>query len=560
MILNTIFFLGYFYLILFSIVGYGLAYSNFINLEYKSLDFGIIGIIGCFVCTTIALLTNLFFAHNFTHNLIVNLIGIIFFIFFFLKNIKLYKLQILILLILSLSFILLLFISKNNEDFPYYHLPFTINVIDSKIQFGTGHFNYSFRTPSSLFYLHSLFYLPGIKYYLQHISGLIILIFSNFFLLKNFIFKESNNRLNKFYSFLIFLFINLFFISLAKYGTDRHGHIIAFIIFIFFLDLINSNEYFLSKCKILVILILYLISIKSYFLPYFLLFFLLLYLIIINKKLIIFLKNIKFFICSLLFFSLYLFHNFAISSCFLPLLKSTCVNNLFWSTPSDTIDHYNKWYELWSKAGATPNYRVSDPIEYVQYLNWVPNWINNYFFTKGSDVLSGIIAICILFIIFAFFFKIKKNIKKANKYFVLYIFIIIFFLIWFFKHPDLRYGGYVLVASLFFIPLSSFFSKYDFKNKNKKFFIIIVITIIFSANIRNAIRIFNEYNRNDPFVYKNFPFFYIKNVEYETKLIQHKVKIHIVNEACWSTPSPCLSSNINVVKINGYNFFYPVVK
>jgi hypothetical protein len=80
MILNTIFFLGYFYLIFFSIVGYGLAYSRFINLEYKSLDFGIIGIIGCFVCTTIALLTNLFFAHNFTHNLIVNFIGIILFI------------------------------------------------------------------------------------------------------------------------------------------------------------------------------------------------------------------------------------------------------------------------------------------------------------------------------------------------------------------------------------------------------------------------------------------------------------------------------------------------
>jgi hypothetical protein len=557
MILNTIFFLSYFYLILFSIVGYGLAYSKFIDLEYKSLDFGIIGIIGCFICTTIALLTNLFFAHNFTHNLIINLIGITLFIFFVLKNIKLYKAQILILFLLSLTFILLLFISKNNEDFPYYHLPFMVNIIDSKIQFGTGHFNYSFRTPSSLFYFQTLFYLPGINYYLLHISGLIILIFSNFFLLKNFIFKQSNNNFNKFYSFLIFLFINLFFISLAKYGTDRAGHIIAFIIFIFFLDLINSNENFLSKCKILVILILYLISVKSYFLPYLSLFFLLLYLIIINKKLIIFLKNIKLFICSLLFFSLYLFHNFAISACFLPLLKFTCVDKLFWSTPLDTIDHYNKWYELWAKAGATPNYRVSNSIEYVQYLNWVPNWINNYFFTKGSDVLSGIIAICIFFIIFAFFSK-KKNIKTKNKFFLLYIFIIIFFLIWFFKHPDLRYGGYALLASLFFIPLSSFFSKYDFKNR--RFFIVIVIFIILSANIRNVIRIFNEYNRNDHFVYKNFPFFYIKNVEYEPKIIQHKVKIHIVNEACWSTPSPCLSGSINVLKINGYNFFYPVDK
>ena len=555
MILNTIFFLSYFYLILFSILGYGLVYSKLIDLEYKSLDFGIIGILGCFACTTIALLTNLFFPHNFIHNLITNLIGIIFFVYFSQKNIKIYKRQILRLFLLSLLLILLLFISKNNEDFPYYHLPFMINLIDSKMQFGMGHFNYSFRTPSSLFYLQSLFYLPGIKYYLLHSSGLIILIFSNFFLLENFIFNQTKNNFSKYFSFLIFIFINLFFISLAKYGTDRAGHIIAFMIFIFFLNIINLKDNFLSNCKILIVLILFLVSIKSYFLPYLSLFFLLLYMIIINKKLIIFLQNIKLFIFSFLFFLLYLFHNFAISACFLPLLKFTCFDKLFWSTSLDTIDHYNKWYELWAKAGATPNYRVSNPIEYVQNLNWLTNWINNYFFTKGSDVLSGIIAIC-MFLLISFFFLKKKIIKSTNKYFLLYIFIILFFLIWFLKHPDLRYGGYALVASLFFIPLSFVLSKYNLKNRN--FFIAIGLLIIFSANIRNIIRILDEYKRNDSFVYKNFPFFYIKNVEYETKVIQHNVKIHIVNQACWAVPSPCLSNNINVSKINGYNFYYPL--
>ena len=31
--------------------------------------------------------------------------------------------------------------------------------------FGLGNFNHGFRTPSSIFYLNSLFYLPVIKYY-----------------------------------------------------------------------------------------------------------------------------------------------------------------------------------------------------------------------------------------------------------------------------------------------------------------------------------------------------------------------------------------------------------
>mgnify|MGYP000554177690 CR=1 FL=1 len=48
------------------------------------------------------------------------------------------------------------------------------------------------------------------------------------------------------------------------------------------------------------------------------------------------------------------------------------------------------------------------------------------------------------------------------------------------------------------------------------------------------------------------------NVEYEKKIRQDDVVIYIVKkEMCWATPSPCLSSNINVKKINGYNFFYP---
>jgi hypothetical protein len=554
MILNTLIFINYFFLILLSILGYGLIYSKFFNLQYKDLSLGINGILGCFVCTFVSFFTHLFFAHNFIHNLIVHLIGVIFFFYFFIKYFPTYKKKILRFFLLILSLLILLFISKNNEDFPYYHLPFMVNIIENKLQFGIGHFNYSYRTPSSLFYLQSLFYLPGIKFYLLHASGLIILIFANLFFLDKFLFHTNkNNNFIKIFAFLSFVFINLFFISLAKYGTDRAGHIVAFVIFIIFLELINYKDNFLSKCKIAVVLIIYLVSIKAYFLPYLLLLLLALYLVNKNKKLINFFSSKYFIFFSFLFFLLYLFINFSISGCFLTLLKSTCIDNLFWATSIETINHYNKWYELWAKAGATPNYRVNNPTEYVFFFNWVTNWFNSYFFTKGSDVISGIFLICIIFFIFL---KTKKELNKiSNKYLHLYLFIIVFFFIWFYKHPDLRYGGYILIASIFFIPLSAYLSKFKLKNNN--FFFIILFLILISINIRNIARIYSEFERNDPYVYKNFPFFYIKDIKYEKIKIKYDKIIYIVSGNCWAAPSPCVQGNINVKQIGGYSFFYP---
>jgi len=173
-------------------------------------------------------------------------------------------------------------------------------------------------------------------------------------------------------------------------------------------------------------------------------------------------------------------------------------------------------------------------IENMCLLNDVKNKVNNF-----EDLL-----------------KKKKNIKNNSKYYSLYLFVILIFFIWFYKHPDLRYGGYVLIASIFFIPLSFYLSKYKLKNNN--FFYLITILIIISLNIRNVVRINDEFKRDDPYIYKNFPFFYIKDVKYEKKNMQEYVAIYIVDkEMCWATPSPCLPGNINVKKINGYNFFYP---
>ena len=40
------------------------------------------------------------------------------------------------------------------------------------------------------------------------------------------------------------------------------------------------------------------------------------------------------------------------------------------------------WYELWSKGGAAPNFRVDNPEIYVLNFNWLKNWIEIYFLIK----------------------------------------------------------------------------------------------------------------------------------------------------------------------------------
>ena len=77
--------------------------------------------------------------------------------------------------------------AKSHDDFGWYHLPYMINLSEHKFQYGLGHFNHGFRTPSSLFYLNSLFYLPIIKFYSFNFAQLYIFLFSLIFFL-----QESN--------------------------------------------------------------------------------------------------------------------------------------------------------------------------------------------------------------------------------------------------------------------------------------------------------------------------------------------------------------------------------
>ena len=69
----------------------------------------------------------------------------------------------------------------------------------------------------------------------------------------------------------------------------------------------------------------------------------------------------------------------------------------------------------------------------------------------------------------------------------------IFLIEWFYNHPALRYGGYCLIAILFFLPFSSFLDKFDNSLEEKRYKFILLIFIVFIVFVgRNISRINDE--------------------------------------------------------------------
>jgi hypothetical protein len=99
-----IFFLT-FYLLLISVVGYGILFQNLCYEHIKNISDQneiYIGFYGLFFLTFISLISSLFVPHNFIHNIILHIV------------------------------FSALLISKTHDDFSYYHLPFTKYLTEHK--------------------------------------------------------------------------------------------------------------------------------------------------------------------------------------------------------------------------------------------------------------------------------------------------------------------------------------------------------------------------------------------------------------------------------------------
>ena len=114
--------------------------------------------------------------------------------YFLSKNFKKFKPQIFHFLIIFLILFISSLIFKMHDDFPYYHFPYSYILTQHNLILGLGNLDLGFRTPSSLFYLNSIFYLPYMKFYMFMMPSILILGFSNSIIYEKII---NNIKLNK---------------------------------------------------------------------------------------------------------------------------------------------------------------------------------------------------------------------------------------------------------------------------------------------------------------------------------------------------------------------------
>ena len=497
MVTNYLLFLTSYFLIVLSVIGHGVLAIKFTKTNVSTDDIGFVGLVGIFFLILYSYLTHFFLEHDYLHNIIFIIIGLIS-VYYFKFKILTKKNLIFLFLIFSIIFVAFI-IFKTHDDFGYYHFPYSYYLNKFSMIIGIGPLNHGFKTPSSIFYLNSLFYLPHLDYYLYHMGSILVLGFSNIILVSNikkYLDQKDNNNFF-FLNLLAFIFINIFFYRIAEHGTDRSAQILIFLFFIYILSLREHYEKFDNILPKLIILLSLIISLKSFYILYFIFIIPFIYYILKDNK--AYLID-KIFRNPMLYFSILLgacvmlvyFFN---TGCLLYPVQQTCISGIEWGIPKSEVSALNTHYQWWSKAGGGPGY--SHEIEkelYIQNLNWLSNWIDKYFFNKMSDFLLSLVFISIVLVII-FRSKKKKLINKNFKINLFYYFCIILLLVeWFYNHPSLRYGGFVIFALIFFIPLSHLLSKYEI-SQNFGFKIMIIFFLVSSIFIgRNVDRIFYEQN------------------------------------------------------------------
>ena len=157
--MNLFFYISYYFLIIFSVIGYGYCFENFF-LKNKKKNLGYLGIYGLFSLIFLSYISYFFFTHNLIFNSIILLFGLFFFISFLMKNFNFEKKNIKFQFLIFLVLLAAIFAAKNHDDFAYYHFSYIHLLTTSDLSIGLGHFNHGFRTPSSIFYLHHFFIYP----------------------------------------------------------------------------------------------------------------------------------------------------------------------------------------------------------------------------------------------------------------------------------------------------------------------------------------------------------------------------------------------------------------
>ena len=393
-----------------------------------------------------------------------------------------------------LLFFSLVLISKTHEDFSTYHIQAINHIFYDKLFFGVANANANEIQVSLLSYVQVLYFLPFFESKLIHLPVFFIFISTIGYFYQVIINKTSENT-EVFFSLFVFFILLIKFKRLSEFGYD---YIAQFIILLSF-----HKIFFLAKStdETLKSLLFFIFSIVSKFSA---LFSFPLFLFILNIKK---LKNItsRYIFIILLIGGIIMFNSFSRTGCLFYPINTTCFerNIVSWSA-KEIVNSQLGVISSWAKGFYGQNkskYKIiPEEKSYLSNFNWVKVWIDLHFFYKVFEYLIIVmLAYALNFIIFKkkiILFKIKKN----N---LIYTFLAcLSVMIWFFSAPQFRFGFSGITILLFFIINMVISSNFVFVKKRLLY--LLIFSIIF-FNLSNFKRIYNEFNRNDIYEFKSFP-------------------------------------------------------
>ena len=457
------------YLLLLVILGYSFLLKkiafNSSDVVIKNIDI----LYGLSLIIFISLFFNFFYPLIFLKPITI-IVGFSIFIYATYKRI--FKINFFLYFIIVFFSTFIAFYSKINVDSPMYHLQIIKWLSFHKISFGLSNleirlgFNSTWHSLIAL--LDLSIYKFSTKYY---ISALI---------LSSLIYETIRYKTKLNYSD-IFLYLTVSFLILFSllhpYGNgvilnhlgnperDIVGMLFFFLIIFFFLKVMENPENNKNYINLLIISIFLCITSRLMMSPMIIL---LVIVLLKNKSFrIINFTTIFLFITSIL----WILRSFFLSGCLFFPFYQTCFKTS-WATNAKEVQFFVEEAMRISRTLPTRN-GVNDLNFSLNSYDWIPQWINDYFLSAALLQISATILIISIFffLIVSFFNKYKsKSINKITDFSVLVPLVIIIFL-WFISAPEIRYApGPLISLPCFFIIL--FFKRLNlfqnFLNKNIK--------------------------------------------------------------------------------------------
>jgi hypothetical protein len=425
--------------------------------------------------------------------------------------------------LLFFSIFSILIISKTHEDFNGYHYFSIHEVFNHSLRIGVYKLNSYFIHSSLLVLNQSLLVLPYFDFKLIHLPVFLIY-FSTLGYFINILFEKKIKFGEIFYSLVCVLILLIKFNRLSEFGYDYITQFILLIVFhkIYFLSLDNSE---LVKSILYFVLTVLIKPISLLFLP--IMFF------IIYKKGFIFYRSVSR-SRYLLIFSLLIIlfsSSFLKTGCVFYPVNKTCfsVENVSWSTKNH-LKIYSETVSLWAKSywvqDGSKYEKINDIKLFNKNFNWVKFWIEKHFFYKVFEFVLIVIGSIILIYIYFTKQKLKYKNKSKEKKEKLVIFLLSLFsiLFWFNTVPQFRFGFAAIIIFIYLI-FSYIFNLNILFNK-KKFFHILILGLLI-LNIKNFKRIKTEFERNDFYKFKNFPFYNEKIIKNDYSNLNKRKIFHI---------------------------------